>query len=185
MAEDSAAFEALDARYRHYLLFLAQANVEPALLARLDLEGVVQQTLLEAWRSAPDRAGWSTWLRRLLAHNLADELRKLRAGKRDLARERSLESNLANSSAKLGNLLAAQQSTPSSRLTREEQALRITAALDALPDAQREALILQHWHGWTLAQIGEKLDRTPAAVAGLLKRGLSRLRELLQSGRQS
>ena len=33
--------------------------------------------------------------------------------------------------------------------------------------------------GWTLARIGEHLGRTPEAVAGLLKRGLKRLRELL------
>ena len=52
-------------------------------------------------------------------------------------------------------------------------------ALAQLPDAQREALVLQHWHGWTLAQIGEHMERTPAAVAGLLKRGLKRLRDLL------
>ena len=178
MPED-AAFQMLDARYRRYLLFLAQANVEPELHGRVDLEGVVQQTLLEAWRSAPDRAGWSVWLRRLLAHNLADELRKLRAGKRDVTREHSLESDLAASSAKLGEILAAKQSTPSMRLAREEQALRVAAALNELPPAQREALLLQHWHGRTLAQIAGHLDRSPAAVAGLLKRGLRRLRELL------
>jgi RNA polymerase sigma-70 factor (ECF subfamily) len=48
-----------------------------------------------------------------------------------------------------------------------------------LPDAQREALVLQHWHGLKLAEIGERLERSPEAVAGLLKRGLKRLRELL------
>jgi DNA-directed RNA polymerase specialized sigma24 family protein len=39
--------------------------------------------------------------------------------------------------------------------------------------------VLQHWHGLTLAEIGQRLDRTPVAVAGLLKRGLRQLRKLL------
>ncbi len=39
--------------------------------------------------------------------------------------------------------------------------------------------MLQYWHGLTVAQISERLERTPVAVAGLLKRGLHRLRELL------
>jgi len=179
MPADREAFAELDARYRRYLLLLSHAYVEPKLHRRLDLEGIVQQTLLEAWQSAPDRAGWSIWLRRLLAHNLNDELRKARAEKRDAAREQSLEVGLAESSARLGEFLAANQSSPSARINREEQALRVAIALDRLPPAQREALILQHWHGWTLAQIGEHLQRSAAAVAGLLKRGLRQLREEL------
>jgi RNA polymerase sigma-70 factor (ECF subfamily) len=180
MSDDGDAFTELDARYRGYLLFLARAYVEPRLQDRLDIEGVVQQTLVEAWQSAPDRAGWSIWLQRLLAHNLADELRELRAGKRNPVREQSLEANLAASSAQLANFLAAKQSSPSVKLAREEQALRVAKALNQLLPAQREALILQHWHGWTLTEIGEHLNRSPAAVAGLLKRGLRQLRESLQ-----
>src|SRR5580704_6197983 len=99
MADESVPFEALDARYRGYLLFLAQSHVEPELHSRLDVEGVVQQTLLEAWQTAPARAGWAAWLRRILANNLGDELRKLRADKRDVDRERSLEADLTASSS--------------------------------------------------------------------------------------
>jgi RNA polymerase sigma-70 factor (ECF subfamily) len=182
MAEESVPFEALDARYRGYLLFLAQSHVEPELHARLDVEGVVQQTLLEAWQSAPSRAGWSAWLRRLLANNLGDELRKLRADKRDVDRERSLEADLTASSDRLADFLAVDQSSPSARLAREERSLSVATALDRLPVAQRDALILQHWHGWTLAEIGAHMQRTPAAVAGLLKRGLRQLRNELSDG---
>ena len=57
---------------------------------------------------------------------------------------------------------------------------RVRTALDTVPPDQREALVLQTWHGWSLADIGRHMDRTPAAVAGLLKRGLHQLRDLLQ-----
>jgi len=52
-------------------------------------------------------------------------------------------------------------------------------ALTQLSDEQRLAVILKHFHGWPLAEIAEHMDRTVSAVAGLLKRGLKRLRELL------
>ena len=58
--------------------------------------------------------------------------------------------------------------------------VRAYEALANLPAAQREALVLQHWHGWSLAQIAEHLGRSHAAVAGLLKRGLQQLRLQLQ-----
>ncbi len=61
---------------------------------------------------------------------------------------------------------------PSQRAEKNEQALRLAQALEQLPDAQREALVLQHWQDWSLAQIGEHLGRSPEAVAGLIKRGL-------------
>lgn len=171
-------------RYRPYLQLLARVQLDRRLQGKVDLSGVVQQTLLEAHRAEfRARPGTSealtAWLRRILANNLADEVRKWSAGKRDLGRERSLEAELAQSSAKLEGWLAADHSTPSQAAQRNERAVRLAEALAGLPEAQREALILQHWHGCTLAEIAERLDRTPAAAAGLLKRGLERLRTIL------
>ena len=174
-------------RWRDYLSVLARAQVDPRLRGRIDLSGVVQQTLLEAHRErrrfeAEHPAQEAAWLRRILAHNLADALRKLATGKRDRARERSLEAALDQSSARLAAWLAADQSSPSQQAQRQEQGLRLAAALETLPEAQREALVLQHWHGWTLAQIAAHLGRSRAAVAGLVKRGLQHLRQQLQEG---
>jgi RNA polymerase sigma-70 factor, ECF subfamily len=52
--------------------------------------------------------------------------------------------------------------------------------LATLPENQREALVLRHWHGCSLAEIAEQLGCTTAAVTGLLHRGLRKLRQLLQ-----
>jgi RNA polymerase sigma-70 factor (ECF subfamily) len=171
-------------RFRSYLLLLAGLQLRGREPARLDASDLVQQTLLEAHgrrdqfrgTTAGERAAW---LRQILAHNLADAARALHRGKRDADRERSLDAELAGASARLAGWLAADQSSPSTRAARHEDAVRLAAALAQLPEAQREALVLQHWHGLTLAQVGERLGRTPVAVAGLLKRGLRRLRELL------
>jgi RNA polymerase sigma-70 factor (ECF subfamily) len=171
-------------RFRSYLLLLARRQLECNASPRLDPSDLVQQTLLEAHRQGEQFRGETdaeraAWLRKILAHNLADAERALHRDKRDVGRECSLEAELANSAADLGGFLAGDQSSPSQKVDRQEEALRLADVLAQLPEAQREALVLQYWHGMTLAQIGEQLERTPVAVAGLLKRGLRRLRELL------
>jgi RNA polymerase sigma-70 factor (ECF subfamily) len=171
-------------RFRSYLHLLARLQLHGQPASRLDPSDVVQQTLLEAYRAlaqcrAATDAERAAWLRRILAHNLADAVRDLHRDRRDVRRERSLERALEDSSARLACCLAADGSSPSGHAVRHEESVRLAAALAELPEAQREALVLQHWHGLTLAEIGDRLDRTPVAVAGLLKRGLKRLRELL------
>jgi RNA polymerase sigma-70 factor (ECF subfamily) len=146
---------------------------------------VVQQTLLEAHaQRTPFRgktaAEFVAWLRQILAHNLADAIRGFRRAKRDVAIEHSLEQAMDHSSARLEAWLVAEQSSPSQQAMRHERAVHLANALAELPEAQREALVLQHWHGRSLAEIGEQLGRTRTAVAGLLKRGIQRLRVLLQ-----
>jgi RNA polymerase sigma-70 factor (ECF subfamily) len=171
-------------RFREYLTLLARVQMDPRLQGKLDLSGVVQQTLLEAHLARGQTAGWDegqvlAWLRRVLANNLTDEVRKLGTRGRDVGRECSLEAALDQSSARLAAWLADDGPSPSQRAEAHEQSLRLADALARLPEAQREALVLQHWHGWSLAEIGSHLGRSPAAVAGLLHRGLERLRTIL------
>jgi RNA polymerase sigma-70 factor (ECF subfamily) len=178
---DESALE----RYRAYLRLLARLHLAPQLRGKLDPSDVVQQVLLQAYRALSQFQGQSegelaAWLRQILAHCLANAVRDFGRDKRDVGLERSLEVALAGSSARLEMGLAANQSSPSERAQRHEDAIRLAEALLQLPEAQREALILQHWQGLALAEIGAQLGRTPAAVAGLIKRGLKRLRELLK-----
>ena len=68
-------------------------------------------------RGTAERAAW---LRRILANNLVDALRLVGRKKRDVARERSLESRIEQSSQRFGAWLAAEQSTPSQPLNMGE-----------------------------------------------------------------
>jgi RNA polymerase sigma-70 factor (ECF subfamily) len=175
------------ADFREYLLLLARARLDPRLRGKLDASDVVQQTLLEAHRDLGQFAGQNeqqlaAWLRQILARNLANAIRDHGRGKRDVARERSLEAALDESSCRLESWLAADQSSPGQRAERNESIARLAQALASVPDDQREALVLRHLLGRSLADIATVLDRSPAAVAGLLHRGLKCLRGRLREG---
>jgi RNA polymerase sigma-70 factor (ECF subfamily) len=170
--------------FREYLRLLARARLDPRLQAKLDPSDVVQQTLLEAYQALGQLRGRSreqiaAWLRQILARNLANAVRDFGREKRDVAREQSLDAALRDSSANLEAWLAAEQSSPSEQVERMEQEARLAAALAALPEAQREVVLLRHFHGWPLADISRHVGKSAAAVAGLLHRGLQQVRAQL------
>jgi RNA polymerase sigma-70 factor (ECF subfamily) len=170
--------------FRSYLLLLARTRLDRKLRSKLDASDVVQQTLLEAHQAMESLRGHNVaaqaaWLRQILARNLANAVRDLTRDKRDLHRERALEAGLEESAARLNGWLVADQSSPSQQAQRHERALLLAQALAELPEHQREAVVLRHFHDCSLAEIAEELHCTTAAVTGLLHRGLKALRKLL------
>lgn len=173
-------------RFRSYLQLLARSLLDPRYDAKVDLSGVVQQTLLEAHQDWDKIRGLAeqqctAWLRRALKNNLIDEIRR-RGGPRrgPLASERSLEQALDQSSCRLEAWLAADQSSPSQQAVRNEQVLQLSEALAMLPDDQRTAIELHDLQGLPLADISEALNRSKGAVAQLLFRGHRKLASLLE-----
>jgi RNA polymerase sigma-70 factor (ECF subfamily) len=182
MSDDAGEFAV--ERFRSYLLLLARGRLDPLLRGKLDASEVVQQTLLEAHQGrrlfrGRTPAEQAAWLRQILARNLANAARDLRRDKRDAARERSLHAAVEASSSALADWLADGGPSPSEEAGRHERALQLADAVAALPDAQREAVVLRHWEGMSLEQIAGRLGCTTAAVAGLLQRGLKNLRKRL------
>jgi RNA polymerase sigma-70 factor (ECF subfamily) len=172
-------------RFRSYLRLLARMQLDERLRSKLDPSDIVQQTLLQAHRAMGEFRGQSdaemaAWLRQILARNLSHAVRDFGRDKRNVNRERSQQAAVDASSARLEAWLAAEQSSPSQQALRNEQVLELCDALEQLPDAQREAVQLHYWQGCTLAEIAARLDRTPTAAAGLLKRGMRKLRELME-----
>jgi RNA polymerase sigma-70 factor (ECF subfamily) len=187
-AEQQANWE-LD-RYSDYLRLMARLQLEPQLQAKLDASDIVQETLLQAHEHRDQFRGSSEaelvgWLRAILANTLAAAARRYLPEARDLGRERSLQDSMAQSSARLESWLAAEQSSPSERVVRVEQLVRLAGALARLPDEQRQAVELHHLRGWLVAQIAEAMQRTKPAVMGLLFRGLKKLRALLEEAGDS
>jgi RNA polymerase sigma-70 factor, ECF subfamily len=172
-------------RYRSWLGLLARLQVEPRFRAKFDPSDIVQQTMLEAVRGwASFRGGTeaelAAWLRQILARVLLHERRRFGgAQRRDLGREVSLEQALAESSRRLGDLLAAPDTSPSERAGRHELELRLADAMAKLPADYAEVILLRNIEGLSHDEIARRMGRGSGAVRMLWVRALARLRQEL------
>jgi RNA polymerase sigma-70 factor (ECF subfamily) len=128
-----------------------------------EAEDVAQEAMLRLWRQAGDwRAGEariSTWLYRV-THNLCiDRIRKRRP------------------TSDISDVAEPADPTPSAfeRLANSEESKVLVKAIMALPDRQKQALVLRHFEGMSNPQIGERLDCSVEAVESLLARARRQL----------
>lgn len=171
-------------QYRRYLKLLAEMQLNPHLKVKEDASDIVQQTMLEAHRDivtfrGKTEAELKAWLTTILANNIVSVARHYGRDKRDPRREVSLQDQFEQSSALLHKQLAAEQTSPSMKLMKQERSQQVAEALLRLLEGERDAVVLKHYHNWTVAEIAQHLGRTEEAVAGLLRRGLKKLREVL------
>ena len=154
--------------FRDYLMLLARLKIPAELRARFDPSDLVQETLLHAHedldqfrgKNDAEKAGW---LRSILGCRIMDKLRKA-----DRAENVSLDQS---------------SSTPSRAIVREEAGLQVARLLAKLSEAQAQALVLRHCEGESIAEISRKMGKTPAAIGGLLRHGLEKLRLLVEESR--
>ena len=184
MPNDTQAVNQALEEFRAYLETLTFIQIDPRLRGKFGLSDVVQDTLIEAWRdmdriTALDAAGRKRLLRRMLVNNLLQRIDHAYAARRDARLEQPLDAAAAESSCRLQNWLAVEDTSAGEQMARQDEALQLLEALSKLEPRQREAVILQKYHGWTLAQIAEHLHCTAGAVAGLHARGLKQLRKQL------
>ncbi len=181
--------EALDRlleSYRSYLLLLARMGLDAALQRKADPSDLVQETLLKAHqgfrqfrgRTEPELAAW---LRQILARTLVDLARSFReAEARQLARERSLEGLLDQSSQAMGRLLAAEGNSPSASAERRELGVVLAAALEELSADHREVIVLRSLEERDWEDVARHMGRSPGAVRLLWTRALKQLRPLIE-----
>jgi RNA polymerase sigma-70 factor (ECF subfamily) len=170
--------------YRGYLLRIAGQELDPDLRAKGGASDLVQETFLEAHRDFAQFHGGldeelRAWLRQLLRHNLANFVRGFReAGKRAVEREVSLTAG--DSAADRAGQLAADQSTPSAHVVREEEAQALERVLSQLPDDYREVLLLRYREGLSFEAIGQRLGRTENGARKLWARAVERVQRELE-----
>ena len=142
---------------------------------RVDASDIVQLTWWSAFRAFPKFEGdvdaFIGWLRNIHDRNLRDAIRDQRAAKRAIRLEVSPSAALPAAAARI--------TSPSQKLVRIEQQQHMEACLALLPAAQKEALRLRYYDELPITDIVERMGRSETVVAGLLKRGLSVLRELM------
>jgi RNA polymerase sigma-70 factor (ECF subfamily) len=181
---DTEARGQLLERHRPKLRRMVAIRFDRRLAARVDPSDVVQDSLAEAAARLPEYVRdrplpFYPWLRRIAADRLADVGRRhLYAGRRSVGREEA--EGLPNESVlALADRLFAPQSSPSDRLQRRERRDRVRAALVALPDRDREVLVLRYLEDLSTADTAAVLGLGEGAVKMRLVRALQRLRDRL------
>jgi RNA polymerase sigma-70 factor (ECF subfamily) len=184
---DQEALNRLFELCRNYVHFVAQAQVESWLRAKVDASDLVQQTLLEGYRDFPrfqgtTHAEWLAWLRRILARNLTDFARQFRGAKRQVAREVIRFDVPGASSAHAGYEPADSGETPSEQLLRRERELLIADALAQLDPDHREVILLRNLQQLDFEEVARRMNRSRPAVQMLWMRALRKLQQSLSQG---
>jgi RNA polymerase sigma-70 factor (ECF subfamily) len=166
-AGDGAAARVLTLRLTPVALRVAQRMLGD----RAEAEDVAQEAMLRLWRMAPDwRPGVaqvSTWLYRVTANLCTDRLRRRRTVDLDAAGE------VAD-----GRPGAVQDLIAADRIA------ALDAALSALPDRQRPAVVLRHLEGLSNPEIADILGIGVEAVESLTARGRRALAAALAGRRE-
>jgi RNA polymerase sigma-70 factor, ECF subfamily len=170
--------------FRQFLLMIAERELAPELKTKEGASDLVQDTLLEAHRHFPQFEGQTeaelrAWLRRLLLHRVSYTVRRYRkAGKRQLSREFSL--GAADSSRGLAEALAGDSTSPSGRAVHREEEAAMLAALDTLPERERQVIIWRHREDCSFDEIGKRLNRSNVAARKLWLRAIEQLQRAMK-----
>lgn len=180
--------------YRNYLRMVVRAGLGPRLRERVELSDVVQEALVEVVRQFPQFTGQNEaalvgWLRRLVGQKLADlgryHSRAKRAGAGSalpLDASWDFGGNAeagGGPGAKLLDMLALSQTSPSEAASRRELTVLLADALAGLSDPDAEILWLYHAEGLSFEAIGARLGLSRKSVRGIWARGLKNLRRTL------
>ena len=140
---------------------------------RAEAEDVAQEAMLRLWRIAPDwrqgEAKVSTWLYRVVFNLCADRLRGRRR----------------QSPTALDDAPEVADAAPGveAALIEGDRMRALDAALAALPDRQRQAVVLRHLEGLSNPEIAEVMQVGVEAVESLTARGKRALAALLSGQR--
>jgi len=129
-------------------------------------EDLVQETLLQAWKSISrydNTCRFSTWLYSILLHRYQKSLR----------RSRSVPSKLEGAASADGD--------PAEAASANERKERLRSAIEALPEEHREVILLRFFGGASLDEIAAALAIPQGTVKSRLHNGLLKLRQVVDS----
>lgn len=172
-AGDMAALETLIEAHQHRVI----GTVAKMLGDEMDAEDIAQQVFVRVWKSAPryePTAKFTTWLFKITRNLVFNEVRR---------RKRHPASSL-DESLELGDrpmqTIDRSAKAPDNTLLEAEMQSAIQCAIDALPEAQRMAVILRRYNDAPYEEIAEVLELTVPAVKSLLFRARTDLRKKLR-----
>jgi RNA polymerase sigma-70 factor (ECF subfamily) len=187
-AGDETAVRGLLERHRERLARMVRTRMDPRVRGRIDPSDVVQETLAAASQKmtrylSEQPLPFYPWLRQIAWEKLCHlHDRHLRAAKRSVLREHFFHPDISDESAlELAERFIGQSSSPSAEALRHELRQRVRQALDALPEADREVLLLRYLEQLPSREIAIIMGVSEAAVNMRHMRSLQRMRKILSS----
>jgi RNA polymerase sigma-70 factor (ECF subfamily) len=177
---DRAALDELLAQHRPALAEFVEIHLDPRLRARVDPSDVVQEAQMELVRRMDDflrkrPMPFRLWLRKKGYERLLNLRRDhLTRQRRSVLREAALPDR-----SSLLLALPLLSGSPSEKLVARERAERLARAVEQLPEADREILLLRHAEDLPFEDIACLLDINAAAARQRFGRALLRLQKLL------
>ncbi len=191
MPSGDAKFSALPEQFemhRERLRRMIRVYWDVRLNSRVDPSDVVQEALVEAARRMTEHPRQLSvsiypWLRSLTQERLIAMRRThVMAQKRTVTAETSEGLELPDGSVlKLGDRIAASNSTPSQKLMKEEDRQRVRSALMKLPPRDQRMLVLRFLEQLSIEETAEVIGISQAAVSTRVFRALQRLRKIMKS----
>lgn len=169
-------------RYSAKLERIVQLRLHPALKGRIDACDIVQEVFVQAINGLERYLETKPmpvflWLRKLLLQSLTQAHRRhLNAQRRDIRRERDIQDVPPANSGCIAMELSAGHPTPSRIVSQKETEEKLQAALDALPEADREILALWHFEQLSGPEVAIVLGITHEAAKKRHVRALAKLR---------
>jgi len=162
---DQGAFEALYER----LARPAYGLIRKVLRDPAQSEEVVQEVLLEVWRTAsrfdPARGGAATWVLTIAHRRAVDRVRSEAA-----AAGREQRTSQAAGAAR-DDVADSVEATLDAELRRR--------CLEGLSDVQRESITLAYYGGYTYPEVAKLLEVALGTIKSRIRDGLNRLRDCL------
>jgi RNA polymerase sigma-70 factor (ECF subfamily) len=160
---DREALEVLCGRHQGRVLAMIRVTMGAELSARVAPEDVLQETLLESSRKIgvfEDRGPGSfyRWVVGIARFKVAEARRAQRAWKR--------------AAVPLDGPVPGAETSPSGRVVRAERADGVAAAIEALPERQRDAVRMRYLEGRSVEETAAEMGCSGAAVKSLVARGL-------------
>jgi RNA polymerase sigma-70 factor (ECF subfamily) len=168
-AGESSAFDLLVTRWEDKIRGAAYRLLGSEEEAR----DAAQEAFLKAYRALPGFKGearFSSWLYRIAVNLCRDRLRRRKG--RSLVSLDALE--------EVGPVIAARGPEAQDLVQQLDLRRAVRRAIGALPEEQREILILKEYQGLTFLEIAQALDLPVSTVKTRLYRGLGQLRLRLE-----
>lgn len=175
--------DAFDALYRRYRLTLFRFIVGQCTDVRLaeELFQDVWSRVVTSIRSGHGPATFRPWLYRITRNRLADHYRQAARGPVRVVEDAADAIDCTDDSEADRAALGLQRPLqPDELALLAERRDSLDTALQTLPEAQREVLLLKHVAGMTLGEIAEALDLKPETAKSRLRYAMNQLRERLR-----